>query len=420
MRSSSDGEARPVRTELNSPCVASTDLLMRSRASARSSSISSLIGHQGPDALAGHYPLDVALVVHVEDVDREVVLHAQRQRREVHDAQALLERLHVRDVVEELRVGVRARVVVVDALDAVLGHEQRLGVDLDRAQRRRGVRGEERIDGAGGEDDDAALLEVAHRAAADVGLGHLLHVDGRLHPRVDVALLQRVLELERVEHDGEHPHVVRGGAVHARGGAGDPAVDVARAQDDRDLHAAIVHALDLLGDGAQALRVGPVVEGAHQRLPRQLDQDPLERRRALVAHYSPTAKRAKRLMTTFSPVLAERSPRSCSMVLPSYLSPLTWTWLSSTTSPSHFLICPSTMRGRTFSGLSAACCSNTRASASRVSAGTSSSETQRVWGEAARCSATSLAKATKSSFLATKSVLQSASTSTPTLPLAWM
>ena len=36
------------------------------------------------------------------------------------------------------------------------------------------------------------------------------------------------------------------------------------------------------------------------------------------------------------------------------------------------------------------------------------------------CSATSRAKAMKSSFLATKSVLQSTSTSTPTLPLAWM
>ena len=41
-------------------------------------------------------------------------------------------------------------------------------------------------------------------------------------------------------------------------------------------------------------------------------------------------------------------------------------------------------------------------------------------GEAAMCSATSFAKSTKSSFLATKSVLQSTSTSTPTLPLAWM
>jgi phosphotransferase system enzyme I (PtsI) len=43
-----------------------------------------------------------------------------------------------------------------------------------------------------------------------------------------------------------------------------------------------------------------------------------------------------------------------------------------------------------------------------------------VCGEAARCSAMSRAKATKSSLRATKSVLQSTSTSTPTLPLAWM
>src|SRR3954469_19688551 len=103
MRSSSEGDARPVLTELNSPCVASTDLAMRSRASARSSSMSSLIGHEGSHPFAGHYPLDVALVVHVEDVDRQVVLHAQRQGGEVHDAQALLQCLLVGDLRQERR-----------------------------------------------------------------------------------------------------------------------------------------------------------------------------------------------------------------------------------------------------------------------------------------------------------------------------
>ena len=61
----------------------------------------------------------------------------------------------------------------VDALDAVLGHQDDLGVDLGGAQRGGGVGREERVAGAGGEDHDAALLEVAHRAAADVGLGDL-------------------------------------------------------------------------------------------------------------------------------------------------------------------------------------------------------------------------------------------------------
>src|SRR5919206_4768865 len=100
MRSSSAGLARPVRTEPNSWFVACTDLCMRSLASARSSFVISDMGSgcdQRAYALAAHYPVDVALVVHVEDVERDPVLHAQRERGEVHDPKAALERLHVGD-----------------------------------------------------------------------------------------------------------------------------------------------------------------------------------------------------------------------------------------------------------------------------------------------------------------------------------
>src|SRR3954452_21362566 len=421
MRSSSAGLARPVRTEPNSVFVDWTDLCMRSLASARSSFVISDIsgGDQRSHALARHYPLDVALVVHVEDVERDAALHAQRQRREVHDPQGALEGLHVRDRVDELRVRVLARVGGEDALDAVLGHEDRLRVDLARAQRRRGVGREERVAGAGREDHDAPLLEVAHRATADVGLGDLADVERRLHARVDLELLERVLQLQGVQDDREHPHVVRGRAVHALGRARDAAVDVAGPQHDRDLDAAVVHALDLGRDGLQPTGVGAVVQLAHEGLAGQLEQDAPEYGGRAVAH-SPTAKRVKRRITTFSPVLADRSARICSIVRDSCLSSLTCFWLSSTTSSSHFLTRPSTIFGRMFSGLSAACCSKTRTSASRASSVTSASETNSAVGDAAMCRATSLANAMKSSFLATKSVLQSTSTSTPTLPLAWM
>src|SRR3954466_1050658 len=421
MRSSSAGLARPGPPEPNSPFVAWTDLCMRSLASARSSFVISDIsgGDQGSHALAGHYSFDVALVVHVEDVERNPALHAQRQRREVHDPQAALERLHVRDRVDELGVGILAGVGGEHALDAVLGHEDRLGVDLARAQRGGGVGREERVAGAGREDHDAPLLEVAHRAAADVGLRDLADVERRLHARVDLELLERVLQLQRVEDDREHPHVVRGRAVHPLGRARDAAVDVARAEHDRDLDAAVVDALDLLGDLAQALEVGAVLEVAHERLARQLEQDAPEYGGRRVAH-SPTANRTKRRMTTFSPVLADRSPRIWSIVRPSCFSSLTCFWLRSTPSSSHFFTRPSTIFGRMFSGLSAACCSNTRTSASWASSVTSFSETNSVVGVAAMCRATSRAKLTKSSLRATKSVLQSTSTSTPTLPLAWM
>ena len=46
-----------------------------------------------------------------------------------------------------------------------------------------------------------------------------------------------------------------------------------------DIDAAIVDDLDLLRDGTQALGIGPVVAGAHQRLPGQLEQDAPERGR---------------------------------------------------------------------------------------------------------------------------------------------
>src|SRR3954466_6478582 len=421
MRSSSAGLARPVRTEPNSLFVDWTDLCMRSLASARSSFVISDIsgGDQRSHALAGHYPVDVALVVHVEHVERDPALHAQRQRREVHDAEAALERLHVRDRVDELCVGVLARVGGEHALHAVLGHEDRLGVDLAGAQRGGGVGREERVAGAGREDHDAPLLEVAHRAAADVGLGDLADVERRLHARVDLELLEGVLELQRVEDDRQHPHVVGGRAVHPLGRARDAAVDVPRAEDNRDLDPAVVDALDLLGDLAQALEVGAVLEVAHERLAGQLEQDAPEDGGRPVGH-SPTANRVKRRMTTFSPVLAERSPRIWSIVRDSCFSSLTCFWLRSPPSSSHFFTRPSTIFGRMFSGLSAACCSKTRTSASRDSSVTSSSVTNCVVGEAAMCIATSLAKPMKSSFFATKSVLQSTSTSTPILPLAWM
>ena len=46
--------------------------------------------------------------------------------------------------------------------------------------------------------------------------------------------------------------------------------------DDRDLDAAVVDALDLLRDRLDALRIGAVCEVAHERLPRQLEEDALE------------------------------------------------------------------------------------------------------------------------------------------------
>src|ERR1044072_5227533 len=187
---------------------------------------------------------------------------------------------------------------------------------------------------------------------------------------------------------------------------------------DRHLDAAIVHALELARDRGDGVGVGAELEAAHQRLARQLHEHPLEGGFGVVQ--APTWKRAKRRITTFSPTVPESSARSCSIVLPSCLSGLPSTWLRSTTSSIHLRSLPSAILPRTFSGLSAACCSNTRSSACLASSGVSSSATHPVGGEAAMWRASSRANEMKSSLRATKSVLQSTSTSTPTLPPPWM
>jgi hypothetical protein len=109
-------------------------------------------------------------------------------------------------------------VLVVDAVD-LGGLEDDVGADLHRAQRRGGVGGEVGVAGARDEDDDAALLEVADRAPADVGLA-ISDISIAVSTRVGHAEpLERVLQGEPVDHRREHAHVVGAGAVHALGAA---------------------------------------------------------------------------------------------------------------------------------------------------------------------------------------------------------
>jgi hypothetical protein len=222
--------------------------------------------------LTRHYPLEVVLVVHVEHVDGQPVLHAERQRGGVHDAQPALQRLHVRDLGDEHGLGVLARIGGVDALHPVLGHEDRFRVDLHSAQRRRGVGREERVARPRREDHDPALLEVAHRAASDVRLGDLRDSERRLHAGLDRGLLERVLERERVQNSCEHAHVVAGGAVHALSRRRQTSIDVPAADDDRDLDTAALDMRDLGRNRLDALGIDPVVAISHQGLAREFQQ----------------------------------------------------------------------------------------------------------------------------------------------------
>src|SRR2546421_5568575 len=169
MRSSSEADARPVRTVLNSLRPCSTDLPMRVSASLISSSTVAISGALLPclddrtDVLTGDDTGDVP-VGELENMNPKSVVHAQRQRSRVHDLETALDRLEVREPRQETGVGIHVWVSVIHAPDAVLRHQDRVGSDFQCAQGGRRVGGEERIARARGEDDDAPLLQMANRA----------------------------------------------------------------------------------------------------------------------------------------------------------------------------------------------------------------------------------------------------------------
>ena len=117
-------------------------------------------------------------------MDRHAVVHAEAERRRVHDPETALDRLEVRDLGDELGRRVSLGVGAEDAVVLALGHEDGVGVELEGAQRRRRVGAEVRVAGAGGADDDAALVEVTQGAAADVRLADR---------RISSALMTRVI-----------------------------------------------------------------------------------------------------------------------------------------------------------------------------------------------------------------------------------
>ena len=133
---------------------------------------------------------------------------------------------------------------IVDAIH-LRGLEYNLRIDLAGPQRCGGVRGEKRIARAGGEDDHAAQLQMAHRFAADEGLGHIVHLDGALHPGRNVHRFQHALHRERIHHRGQHAHVVGRGALHALVARGHAAPEVATTHDEGDFEAGLVGCLDL-------------------------------------------------------------------------------------------------------------------------------------------------------------------------------
>ena len=75
------------------------------------------------------------------------------------------------------------------------------------------------------------------------------------HAGEDILLLQRVLQRQRIDHRGQHAHVIGGDAVHLLGLLGHAAEEVSAAHHDGDLDAQAVHIGELGRDLVHALIV---------------------------------------------------------------------------------------------------------------------------------------------------------------------
>src|SRR5215813_9397965 len=159
--SSRCADARPVLRPANSRRNTSKAPSMRRFNSLMSApdTVLPLVLDDREPALAGQDVGEGPLLVNREYQNRNPVFTRQRDGGRVHHLEVPREHFEVAEALVTLGVGLLARVGAVDSID--LGAlEQDVAAHLRGAQRGCRVRGEERIAGAGGEDDNATLLHV--------------------------------------------------------------------------------------------------------------------------------------------------------------------------------------------------------------------------------------------------------------------
>src|SRR5579864_1916995 len=149
-------------------------------------------GDQGADLLSADNADDVALLTHAEDHHGHVVVFTEGDGGGVHDAEVEAEDIGVGDLVEFGGFVVDFGVGSVDTVDGG-GFEEDVRFDVHGLQAVGVVGREEGVAGAGSEDNDAAFFEVAHGAAADVGFGYLMHLDGGHDAAMKAKFLDGVL-----------------------------------------------------------------------------------------------------------------------------------------------------------------------------------------------------------------------------------
>src|SRR5512133_747577 len=228
------------------------------------------------DFLTRHHADDCAVGIEAEEDHRQFVIASHADRGGIGNLEVLCEVLVVGELVELDRVRVFAGISRIDAVDALLAHQQHLSADFECSLCRYGVSGEVRHTRAGAENDHAALLKMPLGAARDVGLGHLSHRDRGLDAGLNADLLQEILQGQAVHHRAQHAHVVGSVALHTVLLQLRTTEEVAAAHHDRDLNTHLNDNADLLGKSCHNIGIDADLS-ATEDLTRELQHHALVR-----------------------------------------------------------------------------------------------------------------------------------------------
>ena len=117
-----------------------------------------------------------ALLIDVEDFDRQALFAAERESSGIHHLEVVPQRLVEGDFVIHRGCRILFRISRIDAVD-LGGLENDVGTHFRAAQRCGRIRGHKGIARAGGENNNAAETQMTQRLAADIGFGDLFDIE---------------------------------------------------------------------------------------------------------------------------------------------------------------------------------------------------------------------------------------------------
>ncbi len=120
----------------------------------------------------------------------------------------------------------------------------------------------------GGENHDAAFLQVTGGAAANERFGDLAHIDGAEHARMGSLFFKCILKSYAFDHRGQLTHVISRGAIDRKRFLAGAAKNISAAHHDGNLNADVADLLQFGGHPRHGLRVDAGALGSLQRFPR--------------------------------------------------------------------------------------------------------------------------------------------------------